>query len=165
MLEKAGLVETQNGRMTVTGLSLGDLDEVFEVRQAIEVFCLDKLAARPDRARLAALRKILAPHVGPVTIDPEAAAAADLEFHRKLVALADNGRLLASWDQMATHLQRFWQDGHANLGRIQSDLAECLALVDAVEEGRVDDAGALLRQHLSHTKQALAAWQRQQGGS
>jgi DNA-binding GntR family transcriptional regulator len=164
MLEKAGLVETHNGRMTVSGLSLSDLDEVFEVRQAIEIFCLDKLASRPDRARLSALRRILAPHVGPVTIDPDSAAAADLEFHRKLVSFADNGRLLASWDQMATHLQRFWQDGRANLGRIQSDLAECLALVDAVETGRAEEAATLLRQHLDHTKQALAAWQRQQRG-
>lgn len=159
MLEKAGLVEVANGRMTVAGLSTVDLDEVFEFREAIELFCIDKLTERADKQRLRSLRAMLAEHVeqdGPV--DAEAAAAADLRFHRAVVALADNERLLSAWDQMATHLQRFWLEGKANLGRVKNDVAECVAIVDALEAGDAAAAASVLRDHLRQTKAALSAW-------
>jgi len=162
MLEKAGLVESANGRMMVAGLSLGDLDEVFELREAIERFCLEKVATqgRPDRFR--ALHDLLVGHPSPDDVDGTAAAAADRRFHRTMVALAANERLLAAWDQMATHLKRFWHDGRSDLDRARSDIAECRAIVAALEAGDVDDALLLLREHLQRTKLSLAAWQRGQ---
>jgi DNA-binding GntR family transcriptional regulator len=159
MLQKAGLVEVANGRLTVAGLSTVDLDEVFEFREAIEIFCIDKLAERSDKQRLGALRDMLTEHVErDDCIDPEAAAAADLRFHRAVVALADNARLLGAWDQMATHLQRFWQDGKANLGRVKNDVAECLAIVDALEAGDTATAARVLHEHLRQAKASLSAW-------
>ena len=159
MLQKAGLVEASRGRMSVAGLSTADLDEVFEFREAIELFCIEKVAERVDKKRVATLRELLATYVGASgAIDAEAAAAADLRFHRAVVGLAGNERLLGAWDQVAIHLQRFWQDGRANLSRVQRDAEECLAIVDALEEGDAVTAGRVLREHLRHTKAALAAW-------
>jgi len=163
MLEKAGLVEVQNGRIVVAGLSLDDLDEVFEFREAIELFCLEKAAERGNRARLEALGATIATHLdseGPE--GAEAAAQADLRFHRELVALAGNDRLLAAWDQLATHLQRFWQDGRANVGRVRSDIQECVAIVEALRTGDAAAAKRILKVHLLHTKEALSHWQREQ---
>ena len=159
MLEKAGLVETTNGRMTVAGLSTIDLDEVFEFREAIELFCIQKVAERGAKERLKPLRDVLERHVAAGEgLDAEAAAAADLRFHRAVVSLADNERLLTAWDQVATHLQRFWQEGRANLSRVRSDLEECLSIVAALEARDTEAAARILREHLRHTKSALAAW-------
>ena len=159
MLEKAGLVETINGRMTVAGLSTVDLDEVFEFREAIELFCIEKVAKGAAKDRLAPLRDLLEKHVDTdARLDAAAAAAADLRFHRAVVALADNDRLLAAWDQVATHLQRFWQEGRANLSRVRSDLEECVAIVDALQAGDATAASCVLRDHLRDTKEALSAW-------
>jgi GntR family transcriptional regulator, rspAB operon transcriptional repressor len=160
MLEKAGLVENANGRMSVAGLSQVDLDEVFEFREAIELFCLEKVAVRVDKARLAGLREALAAHHDPD--DAEAAAAADLRFHRSLVVLAGNGRMLAAWDQTATHLQRFWQEGKANLERVKGDIEECVAILGALDRNDVGDASRLLKDHLAQTKASLSTWQREQ---
>jgi GntR family transcriptional regulator, gluconate operon transcriptional repressor len=159
MLEKAGLVKIANGRMAVTGLSQTDLDEVFEFREAIELFCLEKVAEHAPPDRISRLRHIVSEHVGAEPAGAEEAAAADLKFHRSVVALADNGRLLGAWDQMATHLQRFWQDGRANLGRVKLDIDDCMLIVRALEEGDVATASSLLREHLRQTKAALSAWQ------
>ncbi len=159
MLEKAGLVETANGRMTVAGLSTVDLDEVFEFREAIELFCIEKVAERAAKDRLAPLRFLLDVQAGTdARLDAAAAAAADLRFHRAVVALADNERLLAAWDQVATHLQRFWQEGRANLSRVRSDLEECVAILDALQAGDAKAASRVLRDHLRDTKAALSAW-------
>jgi DNA-binding GntR family transcriptional regulator len=163
MLEKAGLVENQNGRLVVAGLSLDDLDEVFEFREAIERFCIDKAAEQGDHRRIRALRAGIATHLDAEGFEGVAAAAqADLRFHRDLVALANNERLLGAWDQMATHLQRFWQDGRANVSRIRGDIQECIDIAEALLAGDAPHALQVLKDHLRHTKEALSEWQRDQ---
>lgn len=160
MLEKAGLVEVENGRMTVSGLSLSDLEEVFEFRQAIELFSVEKIIESVPDARLNILRDLLEPYQDTGDqADYAAIAAADLKFHRSLVLLAENSRMLASWDQMATQLQRFWQDGRANVSRIKSDINECLSITAAVEQRDSNTASKLLQDHLLQTKLSLADWQ------
>ena len=159
MLEKAGLVEVDNGRMIVSGLSLADLEEVFEFRQAIELFALDKVIEHSTDKQLQMLKVTLEPyyHIKADT-DTEAAAKADLAFHRTLVVHADNRRMLASWDQMALQLQRFWQDGRHNSARVQRDITECLQIVRFIETRESSAAATLLREHLQQTKLSLTNW-------
>jgi DNA-binding GntR family transcriptional regulator len=164
LLEGAGLVANDDGRITVARLSLTDLEEVFEVREAVELFALTKVAASGLGAPLEALYDVLAAHRQPVG-DGEARTASelDLRFHRGLVLATGNARLVAIWDKSATELRRFWNDGVGSLTRIATDIDECLGVLDALRIG--DEAGAseVLVRHLEQTKQALAAWQREQG--
>ncbi len=155
MLEKARLVESSNGRMFVAGLTKNDLDEGFEFRETIELYCLEKVG-RTDKARLTALRETLV--INGELENPEVGAAADLQFHRSLVALAGNSRMLAAWDQTATQLQRFWQEGQTDLARVRSDIAECSAILDAVEARDLDTASKILKHHLAQTKASLSDW-------
>ena len=156
MLEKAGLVEVNNGRMIVSGLSLADLEEVFEFRQAIELFAIDKVIEQCTDTQLQTLKATLEPFEN--MIDIEAAAKADLTFHRTLVLYADNARMVASWDQMAMQLQRFWQDGRNNIGRVNRDIEECLLIARFIEARDNASASSLLREHLRQTKVSLTYW-------
>lgn len=166
LLEKAGLVCSENGRITVSDLSLDDLEEVFEVRQAIELFSIQKLVEREDLKQLKRIREALEAHRRPGNeAEAEAAAALDLKFHHTLVVSTGNARLVGVWDQVATELQRFWNHGKANLSRIRSDVEECLAVVAALEEGDGAQASKLLLDHLNQTKRALSAWQRSQASA
>jgi DNA-binding GntR family transcriptional regulator len=183
MLEQAGLVEVDNGRMIVSGLSLADLEEVFEFRQAIELFAVDKVIERCSDKQLQTFKRTLEPfhHLNTDTNNDtnddtdntdtnntnntnntdtniEAAAKADLAFHRTLVLHADNMRMLASWDQMAVQLQRFWQDGRNNIERVQRDISECLQIANHIEARDGAAASALLRAHLQQTKLSLTHW-------
>jgi DNA-binding GntR family transcriptional regulator len=161
ILEKSGLVQVENGRMVVAGLSLSDLDEVFEFRQAIELFSIEKVVEYASEEQLQALRDILEPFKNNTgELQPKDMAATDLKFHRSLVQFTNNTRMLSAWDQMATQLQRFWDDGLANIGRVKSDIAECLAITKAVEERNGVLASELLKEHLLQTKLSLAAWQK-----
>lgn len=163
LLERAGLVANDDGRITVARLSLTDLEEVFEVREAVERFALTKVAKTGLGAPLEALYDALAAHRQPIG-EEEARAAfeLDLRFHRGLVLATGNARLLDIWDKSATELRRFWNDGFGSLSRISTDIDECLGVLDALRIG--DEAGAseVLVRHLVQTKQALAAWQREQ---
>lgn len=158
MLEKAGLVEVCNGRMIVSGLHLADLAEVFEFREAIELFALDKLIATGSDTDVQALKQPLEPYQDMPAQRVEAAARADLAFHRALVAHAGNSRMLASWDQMAKQLQRFWHDERFDVARVQADIHTCLRLADLIAERQALAAAQCLRQHLQQTKVALSHW-------
>lgn len=159
MLEKAGLVEADNGRMIVAGLSLADLEEVFEFRQAIELFALDKVIEHCTDKQLQMLKVTLEPFYRiKADIDTEAAAKADLAFHRTLVMHADNRRMLASWDQMALQLQRFWQDGRNNVERVARDINECWQIAHLIEAREGGAAAVLLREHLQQAKLSLTSW-------
>lgn len=158
MLEKAGLVEVSNGRMIVAGLSLADLEEVFEFRQAIELFALGKVIEQCTDSQLRTFKATLEPFKDAVDIDVEAAAQADLAFHRILVLHANNARMLASWDQMAMQLQRFWQDGRNNIERVNRDIEECLTMARFIEARDSSSAASLLREHLQQTKLSLTHW-------
>lgn len=164
LLERSGLVQSDDGRMRVAKLSLGDLEEVFEVREAIELYALGKIAdAGEVSTQLANLYDALTKQRNPT--GPNGARAAselDLKFHRAIVAAAGNSRLLSVWDQTATELQRFWSDGVGSLSRIAADVDECIGIVDAIRGCDAEAAAELLLVHLDQTKRALASWQRDQ---
>lgn len=163
LLEKAGLVRNENGRITVSDMSLDDLEEVFEVRQAIELFSVQKIVESGSPGKLKGIREALEAYRNPSDrAEAEAAATLDLKFHHTLVVATGNERMIGVWDQMATELQRFWNHGSANLSRIRSDVEECLAIVTALEEGDAPRASKLLLDHLNQTKLALSKWQREQ---
>jgi DNA-binding GntR family transcriptional regulator len=164
LLERSGLVEADDGRMHVANLSLGDLEEVFEVREAIELYAIGKIADAGEVSRqLANLYDALKEHRSPTGAeDAQHASELDLKFHRALVASAGNRRMLSIWDQMATELQRFWSDGVGNLSRIASDVDECVGIVDAIRHHDAQAASALLVRHLDQTKRSLASWRDRQ---
>jgi DNA-binding GntR family transcriptional regulator len=158
MLEKAGLVEIDNGRMIVSGLSLDDLEEVFEFRQAIELFALEKTIEQCSNSQLQTFHTILEPYKHTTSVPAEAIAKADLAFHRSLVVHAGNGRMLTSWDQMATQLRRFWQDEQHDNERVQRDIEECLDITQSIKARNTLAAAHLLREHLQRTKLSLTSW-------
>jgi DNA-binding GntR family transcriptional regulator len=87
---------------SVSTLTESDLDEVFLIREALEVAAgrLTLAKARPDE--LAALReqcrRIDAAYAAD---DSDTGLALDLDFHRQLFLLAGSARLLDMFDQMA----------------------------------------------------------------
>lgn len=154
LLERVGLVETLNGRATVAGLANHDLDEVFEFREMIELFCLRKLADNGNAATFKALRRVL----DGGDASPEDAAVADISFHHSLVVLADNARLLEAWEQLATHLRRFWHDGRSDGRRGYADVRRCRAVIVALERRDASEASAVLLDHLRDARAALSRW-------
>lgn len=164
MLEKEGLVEVAPGHGAfVSGLSLADLVDLFELRCAIERHCLWLVSRMEDRSKLySTLRLGLEAHLkngGPD--DVGRAAEADLSFHRSLVAHTKSQILLNNWDRLASQLRRFWVDGRSDPRRIRVDIESCLAILAALEESKESRALDLLQRHLDDTKAAMMNWHRE----
>jgi GntR family transcriptional regulator of gluconate operon len=98
-LEAEGLVESRKRGTFVSGLSLKDIDELYSIREAIELLALQ------TADRLEAPQWSLAE--GPLRVMAEAAAAgdhlafahADMSFHKTFYDVAGNSRLAKIWSQ------------------------------------------------------------------
>ena len=142
----------------VTPLTPGDMVDLLEVRESLEVSAVRRLARHPERlARLAAARAELddqAAHAA--TLDLAAFALSDQRFHLAVVEAAGNC--------LASRLYAILGDRQRQMtaGAVASDLrrlAELLGqhrgLLYAAEDGDADGFAAALRRHFESTHRVL----------
>lgn len=161
MLKQEGLVDTETRTAFVAGLKLEDLEEIFELRQAVEIHALRLVSRgrnlRPLEHVARQLRKFEDPE-SPEEVTK--AAEADLDFHRALVSATSNRRLIEVWEQMSVQMSRFWEAGRDAHERAIQDVGECLRIIEALEAGSEEEAATILEHHLSKTKAAILDWWR-----
>jgi DNA-binding GntR family transcriptional regulator len=103
-LEREGLVERQaNQGAAVTQLSEDDVEEIINLRIALETIAVRRLIRQKDPAHLEAL----ADNIRAMTAasGPEHVADRDLGFHELLVRLASHKRVLAYWQTLRTQIK------------------------------------------------------------
>ena len=169
MLRNEGFVEGDAVRgkgMVVAGLRLEDLDDLFDLRFAIEAGALTLLVERCEDTVLHAMREQLLKHRDPEDDEEaEAASLADLAFHRAFVRATGNNHFLRAWDQLASQLKRFWDAGRTIPGRAREDVEESLAIADALIARDADSARAELAGHLANSREEITAWHRRKTDS
>lgn len=97
-LSSEGLIQLERMGAVVMGLSLKEVEELYDVRYLIESFVQTHVFAKPQPALIQHLKQIvdrmeLAAKHG----DPEEFSLQDLSFHERIVAEADHKRILHLW--------------------------------------------------------------------
>lgn len=150
-----GLVVTEINRgAKVRPISVDDVVDVYRARTAIETAAVAVLLDRASPADTTALHdaqtriRILSPANASETPSPELIAA-DIDFHRAMVALAGSPRLSRAHEPLAAESQMLlnWHPVYS----LSDYAAEHQELLDAIEAG---DLGApdAVRSHLDLTK-------------
>jgi DNA-binding GntR family transcriptional regulator len=157
-LQREGLLERADRRgAAVVRLARADIEEIMDLRSALETMALRRLARSAPPAQLADLEENLRLMEG--CHDPARLAELDLQFHECLVRSAGNQRLLACWRTLLPPLKLLMishnlRDRRAPQGT-RKHHRELIALIRA---GDGDGAAAHLeRGHTVHRLQALAA--------
>lgn len=135
--------------------SAQEIQEVFELRAALESLVLRHLAKDPQPDDIAALRDLLDEQRDAID-DPAAFLAIDEQFHLLLPALA---KLRHTEQLLSTVRGILWLSGGVALAaphRHPDVLAEHTRIVDAIEAGDGEAAVMALREHLDSTQQAIA---------
>lgn len=102
-LAREGLVVDLPRRGTVVStLSFADIQEVYEVREGLEIAAVRLTVERATDSEIAALGAMVRELEAAWDNDAEytESLAVDLAFHAELVGLSANGRLIATYDQM-----------------------------------------------------------------
>lgn len=145
-LEAEMLVESIPRRgMYVKAIDIEDLIDLFECRAVLEGLSARLTARRITQAQLYKLTACFKPFIGKDTIDSDAYAKADREFHACILEWSGN-KIIPQLEMLSNvHLKAF-QAGL--LRQPEETLSEHLAIIGALEAGDEQQAETHMRKHI-----------------
>jgi DNA-binding GntR family transcriptional regulator len=156
-LELEGFVVMIPRRGTyVAGLSIKDINEVFEIRTALDVLAAGLAAERITEEELEQMERLMVEigeHIDKG--DMEAIIALDSEFHDVLYKASRNDRLVGIINNLREQFTRFRSISIAYPGRLKNTLEEHRHLVEAIAQRNPDVAQQLAREHMENAEQTL----------
>lgn len=146
-LEAQGLVVSEPRRgVRVAGFSLAEVNEVAQMRAALEVLALRHAAPHLTAAILDAAEE--ASRAGDKASDVQAWEEANRAFHRILLTPCAMPRLLKSVDDLHMASARFLFSGWRAEWEAPTD-RDHRAILDALRAGQLETAAAVLSRHVS----------------
>jgi DNA-binding GntR family transcriptional regulator len=138
--------------------------EVYAVRAALDGLAASLAAEQatpPDRARLRWINQQIADAAG--RSDFPRMAELNIELHEALCDAAHNGMLLLFTRQIHDWVRRFGEADttFSRPGRAAEATAEHEQIIDAIEAGDAERAGALAREHMNRAREARIAMLRE----
>ena len=159
VLSTNGFVRRMANRgYAVRQVNMRELEELYEVRLALELFTVEALAVRgaPNMA-LSALRDTWrAVAKGPARKDEELAEL-DTEFHETLAALVGNETLLQQLRAINERLLVFRMIDFGKEDRVSSTVTQHLKILDRIEAKDVDGARASIRGNIEEGRTIVGA--------
>lgn len=159
-LASEGLIEAHPGR----GFSVAEMDtktgrEIYGLVAELEALALRR-SGIPDPDTLAQLRDLDRQRARrPEEHDPSEAADLDIEWHRVLVADCPNRQLLELLEVLRQRAYRYEYGFLNDFTRVGlKGIKQHEAVLDALEEGDVEEAANRLLDHWAYAGRSLAAW-------
>ena len=156
-LEAEGLVKFyQNRGATVTALSLADVQEIFEIRVALETTAIQLAIpnlTKSDWQRADAILEATAQ-----ATDVTRWAELNWEFHAVLYMAANRPRLLMMINALHTNIDRYVRRAMAKMDYLEHSQKEHSQLLDACRRRDTQAAVELLQQHIHVAGEQLVAY-------
>lgn len=144
----------------VTEITAEDMQEIYELREALESIAARKAAESADREGLAdRLTALLEEQLARVEAgDLIAYSDLDLDFHHTIWTAASNRRLLSAVENLVAQV-RFGSGTSSRLeGRLPKALSEHVAIIAAIRAGNAPVAAEESRQHVRLAGEAFAQY-------
>ena len=158
-----GFLEADPGKgFFVLPLQAREVEELYPVIAALEVLALR--SSPPLRA--SKLKELVAinQELGSVRDDGEAALLADGRWHQTLLASCPNRRLLDTIGGLKYHAQRYESAYMRGSGRVIQSVAQHRAILRALREGDLEEAGRRLEANWKISPEFLLPWLRELEG-
>jgi DNA-binding GntR family transcriptional regulator len=158
-LQADGLVHIRSrGETTVTELTPGDIDEIFELRIALETHAARRAVPHISDDELARLERLLdvsaQTFVGDRYLDYPTYMGYEREFHRALVAASANRRLTTAYEALGVHVQ-ITRVYYTRERRPRETHAEHRAILTAYRRREVTAAQQALERHVENTRRHI----------
>lgn len=156
-LEGRKLLErTPNIGVRVAQLSLRDLNEILQVREALEGMAASLAAQNMSDAEITELKKLLEGHARQKSVQQGKGyyqESEDFDFHFRIVTGSGNARLMQVLTGDLYYLLRVYRyKSSTKPGRATEALAEHKAIVAALEKHDPDEAEQAMREHLRNAR-------------
>jgi DNA-binding GntR family transcriptional regulator len=153
------LIEIQPRRGTfVSPIRAVQVDEIFAVREALELKACELLADKLDDDLIDTLRQLNEELAKP-KISLQDNARFDMLFHQLLVERCGNRRLLELYNDLNAHLQiaRIHYRSDNWRARLAVARSEHLAIIQALENRNVKGAMAALKKHIQSSRDRMVS--------
>ena len=152
-LRSEGLLTAVSGRGAYVRTFTADaLRDLYEVRIALETHAVRLAGQRLGPEGVKELRELL--DATGKSLTAEHSYPQDLDFHQRMVALADNPALLDTVTGINSQIQLArWRSGHVPL-RAKQAFEEHRAVLEHLAAGRGEEAAVVLADHLRHSLQS-----------
>jgi DNA-binding GntR family transcriptional regulator len=153
-LQQNGLVDTiPHVGTRVRRFTRQDIEELFDLREALECYALQCGAAHLSPETLRGLeRQLEQAGVALEGGDVGPAVAADVALHTELIRAAGNSRILSLFENLRDQFKMFAGFGNRTAGGPQRFLAIHLRLVGLLRKGEIERATGLMREHMRLAK-------------
>jgi phosphonate utilization transcriptional regulator len=153
-LEESRLVRSEKNRgVFVREISVGEADEMYDIREALDQLIGERVAERATAEQLQDLEAVLAEmDQGGAAQDVKRYHALNLKFHDMLVEFAGNARLTESYRLLTKGLLLFRLRGLKDGGGFAVSNTEHKAVVAAIVARDGALAGRLLRRHAAESR-------------
>ncbi len=140
----------------VSDLSIKDINEVFEIRTALDVLAAGLAAERITEEELEQMERLLVT-IGEYIDNGQAdkIVDADTEFHDVLYRASRNDRLVGIISNLREQITRFRSISMAYPGRLINTLGEHRRLVEAIAQRDPELAQQYAREHMENAEQTL----------
>ena len=156
-LEESGLLRLEKNRgVFVREISLGEADEIYDLREALDELVGRRLAKRFEEPARSAVRALLA-EMDRAAAQGDAASyhMVNLRFHDTLVEATGNAKLIATYRRLIKELHLFRLKGLTAGGGLPVSNDEHRAIVRAIESGDADAAGKRMRDHVRASRKRM----------
>ena len=156
-LQQEGLVEAgDRGRLSVRTLSVGEIEEMFLVRAALEGLAASLLAASPAReAQVPTLQRAL-DDLAAATGSVNEMVEIDLEFHRTMCALTGNSTLVHAWESVAGSIRMSIMFAGPDSAITNMSVRRHQNIVDAIAGGDPGLARQVVERHMQEAMTNLS---------
>lgn len=156
MLELEGLVSMVPRRGAIVAeITISDLEDVLEVREALEELAVKKACQNMNEEQMEKLKQAAKRFSDCLEEDLLASAQADVDFHEIICEATKNKRLVQILNNIREQIYRYRLENlkdrstHANL--VEEHTAICCALEERSEE----KASEAVRIHIEHQKRSI----------
>ena len=142
----------------VADLSIRDINEVFEIRTALDVLAAGLAVERITEDELEQLERLLV-EIGKSIegdeIDIDKIVETDSQFHDVLYKASRNDRLVGIINNLREQITRFRSISMQYPGRMKVSVEEHRQLVEAIAERNTELAQQIAREHMENSEQTL----------
>ena len=156
-LEESGLVRLEKNRgVFVRQVSMEEADEIYELRAALDEFAGRLAAQRAAAADVRDLR-VLVERMDKAAARNELDAyhRANLQFHDRLVELAGNAKLLATYRRLVNEVHLYRRASLAQAGALPVSTREHHDIVEKIAGGQAVAAGRALYDHVMGSRERM----------
>lgn len=154
-LTHEGLLTLVPGKgAAVTGFSIEDILEVYDLIEVLQLYAIRSLSTRIDDCFLSVLETVLTKMKRNMEEGNLAKATKwDRRFHRFLITSSSNKRLAAMYEQLEVQSTRFMSSTADDTALALRSYQEHLAIYDYLKEQDLEHAQSELQKHYKNIKQ------------